>query len=1309
MKKSPYIFLLCLIAFLFVVQGASAQQYVSAPLNPAFVSYAGGEEAAASEALYDCQALSDAEGSPYPLTGLIPAPSMPVWSDVSATSAALGALPATFDLRDEGRLTAVRDQGKCGSCWAFATYASLESSLLTDTGFAWDFSENNMKNLCSNLYGDFDCGPCDGGQAFMSTAYLARWSGPLNESDDPYALPMPSNDSPTDLSPVVHIGNITFLPPRADSLDNDLMKEAIRDQGALWIGFTVNWSCFADNYLTYYRPGDGTYKSNGGHAVALVGWDDNYPAANFSVAPPGNGAFIVKNSWGEGVGDGGYFYISYYEPELARLWGENSTFIGDDRDFASVLFTGEAADILDNVYQYDPLGWTASIGTGDTTTLYGANVFTADGYEDLRSVSFYTREPGTDYVVAVFRAIDTPPGNASGPVTWISGTAALPGYHTIPLPEAVSLSPGRTFSVVLKVAAPTDTCPLVVEKPIAGYSSNAVAEPGEGYVSVDGDRWDDLAGIFSNTSVCIKAFTTDAVVVPRDYATIQEAVDAAGIGETVWVESGTYDGCVVVNKTISLLGIDTGAGLPTIDPGDAYYGVSIEANDTVFEGFSVVRSGEDAYEGTGVLLEGDNISMHDVAVTGNEIGVSIGDVSALTLNNTSMAGNLYNLEYFCGNPSPGNDIDTGNTVDGRPVVYLEGVSDVTVGAETDAGAVICVNTTDVAVRDLSLDNLAYGIFALDTQGLTVTNTTFGNVTAGVYARQSEDLTLLENRFGPNVGEGIVLEICSRTQVEGNVFDNVGDIGVYSVLGQDQVISENTLAGSPSFGIAMFSSSGCEISGNTINSSLCGIYTIGSGDGDANLLVTDNVVTGDPMVGVLSSSVDNLTLTGNTLSGVLYGIAVLSVNVTIADNQVGYGDGGVGIYLATVNASVTGNRVEGAGTMTFLEGSNVLMTENTFTGAAYPVGIVDNSSAYFSVYLNNFLLDDTGAAASASAMATESAVAGMPDPGRIFADLPSGIHDPAFEAAMGMCSEPAFSCGVDDNGAVVSWHSPTELTYWYRQIGYTNFTGNYWSSYEGTDANGDGIGDTPFAISGNETDLYPLMERFEAYPKTPLENDGGSSSEGDLAASGNLNAGATASLQFRGSAVTGITVTAAQRIDGIMVTIAPAGSGPAGLDAPVYQYLVANLTYTTDDAIAEAVFTFDVPASWLEEQGLSPQDVALWRYHDGVWVSLPTEVIGTEGGRIFYRAVSPGFSYFAVAGGAAALPVATETVPAAGSETGISPAETVSVAPVNASAPGSPAAVGTEETPSPAATTTQQSPLVFAPLIALGALLVLRRR
>ena len=69
--------------------------------------------------------------------------------------------PATFDLRNVGGqnyVTPVKNQAACGSCWAFATYGSLESSVLMDGGAARDLSENHLKN-----YHGFDWGPCEGG------------------------------------------------------------------------------------------------------------------------------------------------------------------------------------------------------------------------------------------------------------------------------------------------------------------------------------------------------------------------------------------------------------------------------------------------------------------------------------------------------------------------------------------------------------------------------------------------------------------------------------------------------------------------------------------------------------------------------------------------------------------------------------------------------------------------------------------------------------------------------------------------------------------------------------------------------------------------------------------------------------------------------------------------------------------------------------------------------------------------------------------------------------------------------------------
>ena len=207
----------------------------------------------------------------------------------------------------------MRDQYSAGSCWAQATYASLESYLLP--GESWDFSENNMKNLLSRAYpGGFDRDAnIDGGNAFMSTAYLARWTGPISEADDPYNAS--STVSPTDIPAIKHVQNVMFLPDRLNATDNNNIKTALMTYGVVYT------SMFISAYPQFYNPSNASYYyfydlDSANHAVGIVGWDDNYSRYNFSTTPPADGAFIVKNSWGTGWGDEGYFYISYYDTRI---------------------------------------------------------------------------------------------------------------------------------------------------------------------------------------------------------------------------------------------------------------------------------------------------------------------------------------------------------------------------------------------------------------------------------------------------------------------------------------------------------------------------------------------------------------------------------------------------------------------------------------------------------------------------------------------------------------------------------------------------------------------------------------------------------------------------------------------------------------------------------------------------------------------------------------------------------------------------------------------------------------------------------
>ena len=87
---------------------------------------------------------------------------------VALAGAQAGPTPAAYDLRTSGKLSPVRDQGRYGTCWAFASLASLESSLLPGT--ANDFSENNMAQRSG-----YALGYGDGGNSYMAAAYLLRW------------------------------------------------------------------------------------------------------------------------------------------------------------------------------------------------------------------------------------------------------------------------------------------------------------------------------------------------------------------------------------------------------------------------------------------------------------------------------------------------------------------------------------------------------------------------------------------------------------------------------------------------------------------------------------------------------------------------------------------------------------------------------------------------------------------------------------------------------------------------------------------------------------------------------------------------------------------------------------------------------------------------------------------------------------------------------------------------------------------------------------------------------------------------------
>ena len=434
-------------------------------------------------------------------------------------------LPAKYDLRTIGCFTPVKDQNPYGTCWAHATLGAVESKIKREESTIYDFSEKNMACLHGR-----DRGFNDGGNAHISSAYLLRWNGPVLESEDPYPgedyytkwfydnhewdeyfkLWIPKEPelytldsilppSPT-LSPVVHIQNIKWIPGRADYLDLDNIKNAVMKYGALHVSYYHDDQYYDQVKSAYYNKDDrrksGTRLTN--HAVALVGWDDSYSKSNFKSSPPGDGAFIVRNSWGSSWGDDGYFYVSYYDESFA--WGTLYAFPGV-----------EATDNYDAIYQYDPLGMINSVGY-NAVTAWGAAMFTATASSKIAAVGFYALTPSTSYTISVYTG-----STASKPCSGTlrcqqNGKADEAGYVTVPLSEAPSVSSGTRFSIVIKLTTPGYGYPLAIEYSIPGYSSGATASSGETFISSKGSAWSDFTEHDGSASFCCKAYTKSAVV-----------------------------------------------------------------------------------------------------------------------------------------------------------------------------------------------------------------------------------------------------------------------------------------------------------------------------------------------------------------------------------------------------------------------------------------------------------------------------------------------------------------------------------------------------------------------------------------------------------------------------------------------------------------------------------------------------------------------------------------------------------------------------------------------------------------------------
>lgn len=327
-----------------------------------------------------------------------------------AMCSVVSALPASYDARELGYVTPVKDQGDCGCCNSFTVIAMLESAILRNHGATYDLSEENAKE-CFYQARTTMAGGCNGGTDKMIINLLTQ-KGAVLESDERYS----PYDNICDLrdKPVVRVTDWEIL-SKDKKASNNIIKQNIMDHGSVYS--VINQNCLSRSY-----NGRSVIKSTSsrwnGHSVLIVGWDDS------------KGAWIVKNSWGTKWGDNGYGYVGYGAAGIGT--------------WSSVITDYELVDKYSSSYYYDEAGWTTEMGFvyklnyGRMMCIYNVG----SGY--ITDIGFWTTGPSDVdlYIYDSKNGISATYGYGNLLVKVEDIMIENAGYHSVKLKDPIRTSTG---------------------------------------------------------------------------------------------------------------------------------------------------------------------------------------------------------------------------------------------------------------------------------------------------------------------------------------------------------------------------------------------------------------------------------------------------------------------------------------------------------------------------------------------------------------------------------------------------------------------------------------------------------------------------------------------------------------------------------------------------------------------------------------------------------------------------------------------------------------------------------------------------
>jgi len=201
----------------------------------------------------------------------------------------VSALPTSVDWRTQNAVTPIKDQGQCGSCWAFSTTGALEGIVAIKTGTLTSFSEQQLVD-CSSSYGNEGC---NGGLMDQAFQYIVDKKGLCSEASYPYK----AVDGSCKTCTVVSGSNISGYQDVAANSESSLQ--------AAVAGQPVSVAIEADTMVFQFYSGgilsDPSCGTQLDHGVLAVG---------YGTDSAGKAYWIVKNSWGNSWGEQGYIRLA---------------------------------------------------------------------------------------------------------------------------------------------------------------------------------------------------------------------------------------------------------------------------------------------------------------------------------------------------------------------------------------------------------------------------------------------------------------------------------------------------------------------------------------------------------------------------------------------------------------------------------------------------------------------------------------------------------------------------------------------------------------------------------------------------------------------------------------------------------------------------------------------------------------------------------------------------------------------------------------------------------------------------------------